>query len=372
MPALHTITIEGFKSLRRIDRLALGAVNVLIGANGSGKSNFIGAFSFLHALREGRLQEYVGRAGGADRVLHFGAKTTSALRFEISFQSHTQHPWLTEYRAVLVPTELDTLLVTDEEVCHHEPASADRPLRLPLPLLGREATLGAQDSGPGRRVRDHLDGWRVYHFHDTGPSSPMKRTGNVEDNRALRPDGANLAAFLYRLRAQHPEAYDLIRRTVQQVTPFFDDFRLAPSALNPDKIRLEWKHTRADSYFDAASLSDGTLRFMALATLFLQPAALRPSVLLVDEPELGLHPYAITLLASLVKQASTDAQVILSTQSPMLLDHFEPEDVLVAAQEDGATTLTRLDAERLDAWLAEYSLGQLWEKNELGGRPGGR
>jgi predicted ATPase len=181
----------------------------------------------------------------------------------------------------------------------------------------------------------------------------MKKTADLEDNRALRPDGANLAAFLYRLRAQHPDAYDLIRRTVQRVTPFFDDFRLEPSALHPDKIRLEWKHTRADSYFDAASLSDGTLRFMALATLFLQPVALRPSVLLVDEPELGLHPYAITLLASLVKQASTDAQVILSTQSPMLLDHFAPEDVLVAAQEDGATTLTRLDAERLDAWLAE-------------------
>jgi predicted ATPase len=348
MPALHTITLEGFKSLRRIDRLALGAVNVLIGANGSGKSNFIGAFSFLHALCEGRMQEYVGRAGGADRVLHFGAKTTSTLRFEVSFEGGTNG-----YEIKLIPTETDALHVVHERVSYRQISPGVRPVPVVLVSSGIEAAISKPGGGPAQRVRNHLDGWRVYHFHDTGPSSPMKRTGDVEDNRALRPDGANLAAFLYRLRAQHPDAYDLIRRTVQQVTPFFDDFRLAPSALNPDKIRLEWKHTRADSYFDAASLSDGTLRFMALATLFLQPVALRPSVLLVDEPELGLHPYAITLLASLVKQASTDAQVILSTQSPMLLDHFAPEDVLVAAQEDGATTLTRLDAERLDAWLAE-------------------
>jgi predicted ATPase len=155
------------------------------------------------------------------------------------------------------------------------------------------------------------------------------------------------------------------------VAPFFDDFQLNPDPLNEEAIRLTWKHKSSDQYFGASSLSDGTLRFIALATLFLQPDTFRPSVILVDEPELGLHPYAIAMLASLVKQVSRETQVILSTQSPLLLDHFQPEDVLVADRVGGGTQFTRLDSSRLETWLETYSLGQLWEKNELGGRPGG-
>ena len=191
----------------------------------------------------------------------------------------------------------------------------------------------------------------------------------MHDNRHLRPDGSNLAAFLFYLHQKHRDSYGLIRRTVQRVAPFFDDFILKPQALNEDKIRLEWRHRGTDAYFDASSLSDGTLRFIALVVLLLQPVWLRPSVILLDEPELGLHPYAITMLASLVRQASAHTQVILSTQSSLLLDHFEPGDVLVADRKDGGTTLARLDANRLEHWLRDYSLGQLWEKNELGGRP---
>lgn len=157
---------------------------------------------------------------------------------------------------------------------------------------------------------------------------------------------------------------------MQRVAPFFDDFLLEPQKLNPQKILLEWRHKNSEAYFNSESLSDGSLRFIALATLFLQPEAYRPSVILVDEPELGLHPYAITMLASLVKQASTKTQVILSTQSPLLLDHFQPEDVLVADQVKSGTQFTRLDSTKLSGWLESYSLGQLWEKNELGGRPG--
>jgi predicted ATPase len=196
----------------------------------------------------------------------------------------------------------------------------------------------------------------------------MKKTARLNDNRFLRPDGSNLAAFLYYLHRMRETSYDLIRRTVQRVAPFFDDFLLEPQKLNPDTIRLEWRHKSSDAYFDAASLSDGTLRFIALVTLFLQPDEHRPSVILVDEPELGLHPYAITLLASLIKQASVKTQVIVSTQSPLLLDQFQPEDVLVAGRVNGGTQFTRLESARLATWLQDYSLGQLWEKNELGGR----
>jgi len=198
-------------------------------------------------------------------------------------------------------------------------------------------------------VRRRLDSWRVYHFHDTGSFSPMERTADMDDNRFLRPDGSNLSAFLYFLRVRHEVYYNLVIQTVRQVAPFFEDFILELDRLSTDKIRLEWRHVGTDAYFDASSLSDGTLRFIALATLFLQPESLRPSVILVDEPELGLHPYAITLLASLMKQASVQTQVIVSTQSSLLLDHFEPEDILVADRINGGTQLTRLNSADLES-----------------------
>jgi predicted ATPase len=197
----------------------------------------------------------------------------------------------------------------------------------------------------------------------------MRKTAKVDDNHFLRPDGSNLAAFLYLLHETDQDSYGLIRRTVQRVAPFFDDFRLQPLRLKPEDIKLEWRHRNSTHYFDSSSLSDGTLRFVALSTLFLQPTKYRPSAILVDEPELGLHPYAIEMLASLVRQASVETQVVVSTQSSLLLDHFRPEDVLVANRAGGGTEIARLDAGRLTSWLEEYSLGQLWEKNELGGRP---
>ena len=191
----------------------------------------------------------------------------------------------------------------------------------------------------------------------------------MDDNRFLRHDGSNLAAFLYYLHEKHGRSYDMIRRTVQLVAPFFDDFILEPRRLDADTIMLRWKHRRAGDDFFAASLSDGSLRFIALATLLLQPHELRPSVILLDEPELGLHPAAIAILASLIKQVSRETQIVVSTQSSLLLDNFNPEDVLVTERVEGATQFTRLEGEKLKIWLEDYSLGQLWEKNEFGGRP---
>lgn len=367
MPELESISIKGFKSIASVEKLPLSPINVVIGANGSGKSNFIGVFSFLHAIRLGLLQEYIAKAGGAEKVLHFGSKVTPKLSLHIIFKNEVN-----QYELELQPTDSDELILISEWVYFWNKARYKEPYSKGLDRVGKEAGISRKlQPTIASHVRHHLDRWRLYHFHDTSASSPMKKTADINDNRFLRPDGSNLAAFLYYLREKHQESYSLIRRVVQQVAPFFDDFLLEPQKLNPEKIRLEWRHRNSEAYFDASSLSDGTLRFIALATLFLQPESYRPSVILVDEPELGLHPYAITLLASLVKQASIKTQVILSTQSPLLLDHFQPEDVLVADLVDGATQFRRLDSASLANWLEEYSLGQLWEKNELGGRPGG-
>lgn len=368
-PELDYITIKGFKSIASVEKLRLTPINVVIGPNGAGKSNLIEVFSFLHSIREGHLQDYVGKAGGAEKLLHFGSKVTSLIEIHLSFSDEVN-----QYRLILEPTADDGLRTALENIYFWKKKLYDSPWvdSLPSRSGGREAGISNQNlRGVADWVCDRLGRWRLYHLHDTSFSSPMRKTARIHDNRFLRPDGSNLPAFLYLLQQKYPDHYRNICRTVRMTAPFFEDFRLEPDPLNEETIRLAWKHKGSDQYFDASNLSDGTLRFIALATLFLQPERFLPSVILVDEPELGLHPHAITLLTSMVEKASSKAQVILSTQSSLLLDNFSPEDVLVADRMEGSTQFRRLEPEKLESWLEEYSLGQLWEKNELGGRPGG-
>jgi predicted ATPase len=376
MPELDTITIKGFKSIASIEKLKLGAINVVIGPNGSGKSNFIGVFALIKELRAGRLQDYAGKIG-VGNLLHFGPKVTDALQLELVFHGDGGRV----YSVSLEPGMVTDLVPLKETATHDGTGETDYSgpedngpvwsVAEKMQRRGNEAGLSDDETlGPvSRWIAAQVDGWMICHFHDTSEFSNMRLPCAVDDNRRLRADGSNLPAFLHLLKQKHPTAYSLIRRTVQRVAPFFDDFVLEPSKLNPDKIKLEWKHREQDQYFDAWALSDGTLRFIALATLFLQPKELRPPLILVDEPELGLHPYAINLLGSMVKVAAVDSQVILATQSPLLLDEFSPEDVLVAERDGHATTFRRLNAASLETWLEDYSLGELWEKNELGGRP---
>lgn len=370
--ALRSISIRGYRSIASIERLELRPLNVLIGSNGSGKSNFLTAFDFIRAIGEGKLQQVVDFEGGADRILHFGSKITTRIAFQLEFPD--QKPL---YELELGLTATDSLYVTEER-------SGGRSLRRSKdllspawlspetlsPPLGFEAdSAGSRGRSAAVRVRFELSTWQRYHFHDTSANSPLRRRSNVSDNRSLRPDGANLAAYLYFLKRSHDTEYQTIRSVVRRVAPFFEDFLLEPQRDDPSHVLLKWVHTKSDAYFDAASLSDGTLRFVALATLLLQPASLRPRLILVDEPELGLHPAAIDLLAAMMRQAAHGTQLIFATQSSLLLDHCEPEDVLVAGLRNGGTELTRLRSEPLEEWLQEYSLGQLWEKNEIGGRP---
>lgn len=365
--ALDYITIRGFKSIASIEKLPLNPINIIIGPNGSGKSNLIGAFDFLHEVCEGRLQEYIIKEGGAEKVLHFGSKNTKEIELRLSFRGVDGWPHgAAGYKLLLSPTTDDGLFPSAEATYLNGPS----PTRLTARAQGREAGISNPKAElVAKWVRAHLLKWRVYHLNDTSSSSPMRKTAKVDDNRSLRADWSNLGAFLYYLRAKHETSYSLIVRSVQRVAPFFDDFQLEPRGLDSADIRIEWRHKKSEQYFDASSLSDGTLRFIALATLLLQPERYRPSVILVDEPELGLHPYALEMLAALIRQASVSTQVIVSTQSSLFLDHFQPEDVLVADLVESGTQLTRLKPEQLKEWLEDYSLGQLWEKNEIGGRP---
>ncbi|MCY3970067.1 MAG: AAA family ATPase [Acidobacteria bacterium] len=354
MAAISSLTIEGFKSFRRLERLELGPLNVLIGANGSGKSNFLAALELLaKACSAGQLSRHVAEAAGASRLLHHGPGVTPSMRFKVSFEDGQA-----DFALFLRHGAEDRLVPSVVVSTGSLPREFAEQLE-PEPGLAPAIEF----------LRLRLDRWQTYHFADTSRASRMKATQDLDDNRGLRSGGANLAAFLFVLQKKHKVAYEQIRKTVQLAAPFFDDFVLEPRALNPDTILLEWRHLRSDARFGASSLSDGSLRFIALATLLLQPVELRPTVIAIDEPELGLHPYAVTLLAGMLREASVESQIIVATQSPLLLDHFEPEEVLVTDRRGGATSIRPLCAEDLSAWLEEYSLGELWDKNELGGRP---
>jgi predicted ATPase len=357
---LDSIKVAGFKSIAEMD-VKLASLNVLIGANGAGKSNFISLFTLLGQLVEKRLQVYVGQSGGPDALLTNGRKHTEKMVIHLRFGSNA-------YKAELVPTDADELMF-ENEVCFFHGDGHPKPYDLWLGAAHKETRLidKAQSERIPRYVLEAMRGWRVYHFHDTSSAAKVKQLGEVGDNAILRHDASNLAAFLLSLQRGHEAHYRQIVETIRLVAPFFDDFQLRPYPTNEEKIRLEWRAKGSDTYFNAHSLSDGTLRFMCLAALLLQPTV--PSVIVVDEPELGLHPYAITLLASLLRSASERTQIIASTQSVTLVNQFGPESVVVVDRNAGGSTFRPLAQDDAEAWMDDYSLGEIWEKNILGGRP---
>jgi predicted ATPase len=360
MDALSRIKIKGFKSIREMD-LELHNLNILIGANGAGKTNFVSVFKLLNQIIEKNLQVFVAKSGGANALLHFGQKVTSELEIGLHFGKN-------EYNATLIPSADDNLIFAKEICWYHYP---QKPWGVELGEGHRETFLQEEAHKHPGKIADHvlqsLKSYKIYHFHDTSESALVKKKGDINDNALLRPDASNLAAFLYLLQTRHREYYDRIVKTVRLVAPFFDDFMLQPLGLNPNNIELQWREKGSDAYFNATSLSDGTLRFICLTTLLLQPTL--PTTILIDEPELGLHPYAITLLASMLESAATKTQVIVSTQSVPLVNQFSPESIIVVDREDGQSVFKRLELQDVEHWLEEYGLGELWEKNSIGGRP---
>jgi len=362
MRRVDTLTIENFKSIRKQD-LSLGALNIFIGANGAGKSNLIGVFRLLREIVDQNLAGYTLKKGGADALLHFGRRVSPYASFVLRFTDPAGPS--TSYSVTLIGTDDDNLVIRTEFAAYGDAISAKSSINA-YATNTRESKLRELEA-PGPQVLRDLESYRIYHFHDTSEHAAMKGSNDVEDNRYLRPHAENLAAFLYWLQQKRPEHLANIRDTVRQIAPFFDDFRLSPSRLNEEKIRLEWKEVGSDAYFNASALSDGTLRFICLATLLLQPEL--PPMILLDEPELGLHPAAIHLLAALLQSAAERTQVIIATQSVTLVNQFEPKDVWTVDREEGQSVFRHLSDVDMAGWLDDYALGELWEKNVLGARP---
>jgi predicted ATPase len=358
MAALQRLTVRGFKSIRSLENFVMRDLNVLIGANGAGKSNFISLFQMLAALVDNRLQLWVQEQDGPDAILFGTRKRTQQLDAEFSFGRNGYHISLRPSGGRLVFAREQTWFYGDWRNTWHEHGSGHDEARLPK----------LQDDRFAPWVLPSIKGWRVYHFHDTSNNAPVRQAQPLRDNLRLKPDAGNIAPFLLMLLKEYPDSYNRIVETIRMIAPFFGDFVHRDE---PDKrVELEWfQRDDPDTPYGPRQLSDGTLRFICLTTLLLQPFSLQPDTILIDEPELGLHPFALTILGSLLRQASERRQIIVSTQSVELINHLTPDDIVVVDLHDGASSFARLDAQRLAEWLDDYALGEMWKMNILGGRP---
>ena len=370
---LDSVTIKGFKSVKDAT-LNLRDINILVGANGAGKSNFLCFFDMLSwMIKAVNLREYVGIKGGASDLLFNGSKITRVIESVIKFTTQSGQ---TEYAFNLQHAEDDSFVFSKEEYRYNPLRVGDKTKTNKgdwndLGVGHREAKITEKETQDrtGQILKRMLLNCSIYQFHDTSDTSLLKQRAWLEDNRFLKSTGVNLAAILYNLKKNKPSVYQNIVETIRKVLPSFRDFELEPSY---NKLHLAWiQKDNPDKIFPSHLTSDGSLRFFALVTLLSMPENRSADIILLDEPELGLHPYAITVLAELIKVKAKTKQVIIATQSPLLMNEFQPEDIVVTEAEKGnVTTFKRLDKNELKSWLDDYyAMGDLWQKNIFGGNP---
>ena len=349
------IEIKGYKSIRSA-RINFNPINILIGSNGSGKSNFISFFEFLNKLYNRKLNDFIALSGGENKVLHRGKKVTNSIYFRTEFDSG-----LNGYSATLTSGS-DGFVFVDERLIYRSDSGAN------INRSDTEARIKITDNYRAKYVIKYLNGFRKYHFHDTSSQSPFNQLSHIEnDIYFLYDNGSNLAAFLYEIQNTNKIVYNKILKTVQSIAPYFSDFYFQPNSEN--FIRLQWQDRYSEVIYGSNEFSDGTKRFIALTTLFMQPKL--PETIIIDEPELGLHPAAIAKLAGMIKSVSAKGcQVIIATQSTDLISHFSPEDILTVDQIDGESYFNRLNETDLKQWLEDYTIDDLWKRNIItGGHP---
>ena len=365
MGRIKSISIDGFKSIKELKYLELEKLNVIVGANGAGKSNFIQIFRMLDAMSHGRFQEFILKNGGADAFPFCGLKETPKITIGFQFtsddSSSAPSPF---YEFSMSSTDAEQMMLSEKYSGYQTGLLGDEFERVSL-----ESAFFRQKkkiTGFASLIYNSISQWTVYHFHDTGSSAPMRRSEIVEDFEKLDGNARNIAPFLLHLRQEYPKNYEDIVKAVRLVIPFFEDFRLDVLKMGEaEKVKLTWKQKGTEYPMQPYHLSDGSIRFICLVTALLQPVP--PTTIVIDEPELGLHPEAIHILAELIKATSIKTQVIVATQSPLLLDQFSIEDIIVARRQNGTSTFERLNAEDYDQWLEDYTLGELWTKNVIDG-----
>lgn len=364
---LQEVTIRGYKSIsyNYPVSLELGNINILLGANGAGKSNIISFFRMLSYMMSRSFEMYVEMAGTSHCLLHYGTKRTPGISAEIKFADENS---VDTYQFALSKASPDRLIITEESISWLRKGE-DKPFQLNLEPNFKESSLVDSTNRTAKAIYKMLSFCKVYQFHDSSEEGPLRQPCPVETSNYLQAHGNNLPSFLFFLKNNYEESYKRIIDYVSDVIPQFQDFYLEPVGKN---ISLKWTEKSVNDYvFNSYQLSDGSIRFIALATLLLQPAETMPSVIIIDEPELGLHPYAVSQLAEMIKEASIHSQVIIASQSKDLVDYFDIDNVSVVEmnEEMKSTTITKLNEKEYELWLEHYSISELWDKNVIGGRP---
>lgn len=355
---MDSIRIKGYKSFKDIT-VPLERINILIGSNGAGKSNFLSLFELLGNAYEGFLARSVAQAGGVDKLLHNGRKQTDRVSIDVT-------EGVNSYRLELM--ESDGTLIVEKESLGYSSRPTFWTYYDIANFKPETALKGYNGMTRGDYIKQYMSQIKKFHFHDTGRTSPFTGESNVvNDSYMLYSKGDNLAAFLYGIMTKYPMVYKRIVKVIQSVAPFFHDFYLVPN--ENGGIRLQWKDKYSEVIYGPNDLSDGTIRFIALAVLFMQPKL--PKVIVIDEPELGLHPVAIEKLAGLIKTAANrGTQIIAATQNAELISNFQPSDILTVDQRDGESQIRRLNTDELSVWLNDYTLGDLWKQRIMkGGQP---
>lgn len=366
---LTELEIRGFKSIAYDSPLTLrfGAVNILLGANGAGKSNIISFFKMLSYMMTGALQRYIAEYGTGEFFLHYGAKKTPSLRASMRFNGNQCYDI---YSFCLTNAVPNRLIISSEEIQWEGPKTKNNfPGVKQLLSDFNESALIYSTGIAEKSVFRLVSGCKVYQFSDSSSSASMRAASPVDSAHYLQSEANNLASFIYYLKQNYKDSYNRIAAYVREVVPQFNDFYLEPER---NYISLKWTDVSPNDYvLSAHQFSDGSIRFIALATLLLQPEETMPHVIIIDEPELGLHPYAIDQLTEMIKDASLHAQIIIATQSPAIIDGFSADEVTII-ERDSATQSTiarKLNAVDYKEWCDEYTLSELWDKNIIGGRP---
>ena len=369
---LDSVHIQGFRSLADVTFRPNPGVTVLVGPNGGGKSNLVRFFEMVRAmLRDRRVRLFVGQKGGADDQLFGGRKRTPRMRALIRARNGDLAG---EYVFSFTPAEQDLFRFAEEKF---REVRADPAGPGPWTDLGsghQEANLLSvaldakerEDRPMARAIHGVLGDLAAYQIHDTSAGSGFHIRWDRDDT-LLRPDGGNLAAVLHLMEREDPGRYRMICRHIRRVLPNFEEFVLAEEY---GKVILRWRTRNSGKIVGAHLTSDGSLRFFALVTLLKLPRESLPRLILLDEPELGLHPAAMALIAGMIRSLAHHRQIVVATQSPLLVDEFGLDEIVVVELEDGKTRLRPVDAEEYGVWLDDgYSPGVLWRKNLLGGYP---
>lgn len=364
---LEKVVIKGYKSISFDNpvTLSLGSVNLLLGANGAGKSNIVSFFKMLNYMMSKSFARYVETVGTANSLLHYGSKRTPGLEGTLTFSDGKSED---VYHFRLSNAAPDRLIVTEETIRWHRQGE-DKPYEVILEPVFKESALVDCPDSVAKSIYGMLSNCKVYQFHDSSAAGPLRQACPIVTSNYLQAHGNNLPSFLYLLRENHKDSYDRIVSYVKDVVPQFEDFYLEPVG---STISLRWIDNSATDYvFNAHQFSDGSIRFIALATLLLQSKETKPNVIILDEPELGLHPYAVAQLAQMVKDAAVHSQIIIASQSKDLVDCFDIGNVsVVEMDEEGlCTTVKTLDEGDYKLWLERYAISELWDKNIIGGRP---